>query len=65
MNKYEHHARKARTASKIDRMCRNKRRYDTEADAYQKNPRTYLCPHCKGWHRSGKFEELVRISKRK
>jgi len=65
VNKYKAQSRKAQKARKINAMCLNKRRFDCEADAYQKGQRAYECPHCKGWHRSGQLAELVSICKNK
>lgn len=65
MNKYKAQSRKAQKVRKLNAMCINKRRFETEAEAYQKGQRVYKCPHCGGWHRSGKFAELVSVCKRK
>lgn len=65
MNKYKAHSRRAQKARKLAAMCGNKHRYATEEEAFQKGQSTYQCPHCKGWHRSGKLAELVSICKRK
>lgn len=59
MNKYEQQSREAQARRRAERMCTSKRRYDSEAAAYQKGQRSYHCPHCKGWHRSGALASLV------
>ena len=65
MNKYKDQSRKAQKARKLEAMCTSKRRYETEQEAYQKGQRSYLCPYCRGWHRSGAFAELLNVCKRK
>lgn len=62
-NKYKRQARAARRDWQRWRMCDRKRRYDTEAEAQQKGQRTYRCPICKKWHRSGQEAELLATVK--
>lgn len=64
-NKYRAQANESRRRRKVNRMCGQKRRYDSEEAAYQKGQRSYACPHCGGWHRSGKFAELVATVKKR
>jgi hypothetical protein len=48
------------------KSCQRKRRYNTEAEAYQKGQSTYHCKHCNGWHRSGALATLIsRLTKQK
>lgn len=60
MNKYIKEARSARAEGKRRRMCTDKVAFDSAEDAFQKNQRSYKCPHCKKWHRSGSFMKFVR-----
>lgn len=46
-------------------MCGEKRRYETEEAAFQKGQRSYHCPHCKGWHRSGQLAKLIAQVRRR
>lgn len=64
MNKYASLARAARKENKRQRMCDQKTAYPDEAAAFQKGQRSYKCPHCKLWHRSGKLAELIAKVKR-
>lgn len=64
-NKYHKLAKLARQQRQKQRMCSDKVRFETEAEAFQKGQRSYQCPHCHGWHRSGKLAELVAICRRK
>lgn len=41
-------------------MCESKVGYDNEEQAFQKNQKSYRCPYCGKWHRSGAFTKLVR-----
>lgn len=59
MNKYKAQARAARKQRKKQRMCESKVRFETEAAAFQKGQRSYLCPHCLGWHRSGALASFI------
>lgn len=64
MNKYHHLAAAARQERKRRRMCEDKARFASEEAAVQKGLRSYHCPHCDGWHRSGKLAELVKTCQR-
>ena len=64
MNKYKAQARRAQKQRRLEKMCGAKRRYETEAAAFQKGQRSYQCPHCHGWHRSGQLAELVSACRR-
>lgn len=64
MNKYQQQAEEARRARQVARMCGDKKRFDSEQAAEQKGQRVYQCPHCHGWHRSGKLAELVSLVKK-
>jgi nicotinic acid mononucleotide adenylyltransferase len=58
-NKYEKEAKQARKANRRLRMCESKVAFESEEKAFQKNQKTYKCPHCGKWHRSGTFTTLV------
>ena len=58
-NKYRDHAIESRRQRWIERSCLNKRRYDSEGDAFQANTKVYACGNCGGWHRSGSIAELA------
>jgi hypothetical protein len=65
MNKYREHSRAAQKAAKRLKACESKAAFDTEEAAYQKGQRTYRCPHCNKWHRSGAFATLVNTLKKR
>jgi len=58
MNKYKTFS--AVKDRKRDKKCSNKRRYDTEQDAYQNGQLIYYCNICGGYHRSGSLIATVR-----
>lgn len=53
MNKYAAASRKAQQERRRRSACDGKRRFPTREEAVQHNQKTYYCPHCGGWHRSG------------
>lgn len=59
-NKYAKEAKEAHQINKKLKMCESKVAYDIEELAFQKNQRTYKCPYCEKWHRSGSLTLLVR-----
>lgn len=65
MNKYAKQAKEAQQNNKRLRMCESKAAFNTEELAFQKNQKTYKCPHCGKWHRSGSFTKLVNTLKKR
>lgn len=59
-NKYAKEAKKAKKANRRLMMCESKAVFETEEEAYQKGQKSYQCPYCHKWHRSGSFTKLVR-----
>lgn len=57
-NKYKHLS-KVKDRKK-EKSCTNKKRFETEADAYQKGQFAYYCTICKGYHRSGSLISAIR-----
>jgi hypothetical protein len=41
------------------KSCIRKKRFATEAEAFQKGQRSYQCRHCGGWHRSGALTKII------
>jgi hypothetical protein len=41
------------------KSCTRKTAFETEAAAFQKGQRSYLCRHCGKWHRSGALTKLI------
>ncbi|MBI3501353.1 MAG: hypothetical protein HY063_06115 [Bacteroidetes bacterium] len=64
-NKYHEQQKAAQDARKKKKPCRNKAAYKTEEEAYQEGQRTYHCPHCGKWHRSGSLATLMSDLKKK
>lgn len=58
-NKYAKEAKAAKQANRRWNMCESKVAFDSEEAAFQKNQKTYKCPYCGKWHRSGAFTTLV------
>lgn len=58
-NKYKHLNRKQREIEKRNKMCLNKRQFETKADAYQKGQESYKCKYCGKYHRSGKTSKFI------
>jgi len=69
INKYQKQSDEAQAAAKRWRDCERKKAFATEAEAFQKGQRSYRCPHCNMWHRSGILfklaNKLARSSDRK
>ena len=59
MNKYKSQSKEAQARRKRERMCGQKIVFPTEEAAYQKGQRSYHCPHCTQWHRSGSLTTLI------
>jgi hypothetical protein len=46
------------------KACERKRRYATQAKAFQKGQESYRCRYCGFWHRSGSLSKLAaKVSK--
>ena len=65
VNKYREQVAAAQQARRLERMCLSKSAYASAADARQKGQRTYQCPFCKLWHRSGSLARLAASVKRR
>ena len=59
MNKYKSLSRKLRKERAKEKMCLNKKAYETKEFAYQKGQESYNCKHCGKWHRSGKMTKFI------
>ena len=59
MNKYRAQSQAAQATRRRERMCDRKKPYPSAEAAQQKGQRTYRCPHCRLWHRSGSLAALV------
>ena len=60
MNKYKQQSKESQKKRKLEKMCLNKKAFESQEDAFQKNQRVYKCPNCKKWHRSGAMQELIK-----
>ena len=58
-NKYAEFSKAANEKRCKDRMCSMKASFPDSAAAYQKGQKSYLCPLCKLWHRSGTLTSMV------
>lgn len=63
-NKYKAESQAAQERRVRYKVCESKRRYDSEEAAAQKGMDAYKCPYCAGWHRTGRFQRLVKKVKR-
>jgi len=67
MNKYKKLANQIRKQKTKDKMCTNKRKFNTPEEASQKGMNTYECPHCGKWHRTSdtvhKLKKILPIPK--
>ena len=65
-NKYSKQSKEAQAKRIKEKACGRKKKYATEEEAYQEGQRTYKCPHCSGWHRSGALRsEVVKARKKR
>jgi hypothetical protein len=65
MNKYKAQSQAAQKKRKLEKMCLNKKAFNSPEEAEQKNQRVYQCPNCKKWHRSGAEMRLIRQVEKK
>ncbi len=64
-NKYHKLAREARIERRERKMCIDKTPFDSPKEAQQKGQRSYKCPICKKWHRSGAHHQFLNSLKGK
>lgn len=64
-NRYAHLHKEAQLKRRAEKMCRQKRSFATEEEAFQKGQRIYQCPLCGNWHRSGQQAAFINQTVRK
>ncbi len=58
-DKYKNLKRKAQKLRSKNKMCLDKKAFETKEDAFQKGQSSYQCKHCGKWHRSGQMTEFI------
>lgn len=61
VNKYRRESRALQAERKMNATCGSKVAYPTQDAAFQKGQRSYRCPYCGAWHRSGKMAALLAM----
>jgi hypothetical protein len=59
MNKYRRFSRQAQRRLRKQKMCSQKRAFESAGDARQPGNDIYECPYCHKWHRTGAVAKLA------
>jgi hypothetical protein len=60
-NKYKALSNAAHEERRKHKMCLDKHPYETAEEAFDKHQKTYKCPYCGKWHRTGQLDRLVSL----